>query len=212
MSIEDIPKFEKQNPDIALNILTCDEDGGNLRPIRVTHRRDVKAINLLLIQSGEIYHWTLIKNLNRLLRKSNDTHSREFCPNCLKGLDKRTYNQNQIEEHVRLCYSNEPAKVILPEIGKNIAKYKDHKKQIKAPFVAYADFESLIKKDSEDLSIHEISGYSICVKYTHQDKQTITSYRGEDAGEHFLEHIKCMEKDLKYQMSCANADMIYMYR
>ena len=89
-----------------------------------------------------------------MLRQPNDYKSKEFCPNCLKGMDIRTHNQYQIEEHVRLCYSNEPAKVILPEIGKNIAKYKDHKKQIKAPFVAYADFESLIKKDSEDLSIH----------------------------------------------------------
>ena len=46
MAVEDIPKFEKMNPNIALNIFKCEEDGENLHPVRVTDRRDVDPINL----------------------------------------------------------------------------------------------------------------------------------------------------------------------
>jgi len=34
----------------------------------------------------------------------------------------------------------------LPKEGENKVKFKNHQKQMKAPFVVYADFESLIRK------------------------------------------------------------------
>ena len=65
-----IPQFEKQN-DISIDVYTlCDDndDDQKISPLHKAIRRKVKHIDLLLIQTANIFHYVWIKNLSRLLK------------------------------------------------------------------------------------------------------------------------------------------------
>ena len=72
MSVNKIYKFEKNNNDIAINVLANDNDIYTLR--RSKYNNDRKQVNLLLICDGNKFHYTAIKNLSRLLSSSNSKH------------------------------------------------------------------------------------------------------------------------------------------
>ena len=84
MAVKDIDKFEKLN-DLIINVYGCSEEGSLIFPRRKSKRRDKEAINLLMLENGEHYHYVLIKTLNRLLRLGK--HAKEFCPYCCYGFD-----------------------------------------------------------------------------------------------------------------------------
>jgi len=84
--LDDIPKFEKQN-DLAISVYTIAEHGKQVYPILYTKRRDIDPINLLLIEGDEKFHYTWIKNYDRLL--SHDlSNPKVFCPYCCYGFTK----------------------------------------------------------------------------------------------------------------------------
>ena len=161
MAVKDIDKFEKMN-DLVINVYGCTEDGTQIWPRRISKRRDKDAINLLMLESGNDYHYVLIKNLNRLLC-FDFHHPKEFCPYCCFGFDKRYLKEGQMEGHMEECFTFGGTKVNMPEIGKNTHEYTQYYKQQIAPFCIYADFESVMKKESEKKKLHEIPGYSLCV-------------------------------------------------
>ena len=102
MAVKDIDKFEKMN-DLVINVYGCTEDGTQIWPRRISKRRDKDAINLLMLENGENYHYVLIKNLNRLLSTEggNNMHPKIFCPYCCYGFDKRYLEEGQMEEHMK---------------------------------------------------------------------------------------------------------------
>ena len=159
MATKDIDKFEKLN-DLAISVYGCTEDGTKIWPRRISKRRDLEPINLLMLEQADQYHYVLIKNLNRLLCY-NYKNPKEFCPYCLYGFDKRS--KFQMAEHMETCFTYGGAKIEMPKKGENILEFTQYYKQQIAPYCIYADFESVMKKDSEIKTIHEISGYSLCV-------------------------------------------------
>ena len=67
MALNMIAKFEKKNPEIAVNVLFV-----NKKSIYIAHRsgfngKRSKQVNLLMIIDGENRHYTAIKSLSRLL-------------------------------------------------------------------------------------------------------------------------------------------------
>ena len=172
-------------------------------------KRRGKAINLLMLENGEAYHYVLMKNLNRLLRSCADgNNTKEICPYCCHGFDKQTTNDEKMEEHMAECFTNGGTKVKMPEVGENTIEFNQYYQQQVAPYCIYADFESVLKKDSEKKTIHEISGYSLCVKSPYEDDQ-IYHHRGDDAGKLFIAHIQSLGKELRRKIGNANAYMIY---
>ena len=63
--------------------------------------------------------------------------------------------------------------MIVPEIGRNEISFTYYSQQLESPFTMYADFESVMKKESEKKTIHEIYGYSLFVKSPYEDDQYI---------------------------------------
>ena len=122
--------------DIIINVYGCTEDGRKIYPRRMSKGRDKKAINLLMIENGEGYHYVLIENLNGLLRCCADgNNTKDFCPYCCHGFDKGTTNDEKMEEHMADCFTNGVTKVIMPEIGKNEIKFNQYYQQQVAPIV-----------------------------------------------------------------------------
>ena len=60
-----------------------------------------------------------------------------------------------------------PVHIAMPEKGKNILKFTNYNKQMKAPYIIYADFEAITTKIEEHVGdhtertqLHEACGYS----------------------------------------------------
>ena len=168
VAINKIDKFEKNNEDIAVNVLyiysgqkrgtskdkdeeerTEEKDG----KITILRRLDYnttrsKIVNLLLITSGEKKHYTAVKNLSRLLSRENANSKRAYhdCLNCL--ISFRT--ESSRDKHYGNCVDHDAVKTEMPwkEEDKWV-QYDAGQNQFKVPFAMYADFESILKPMDE---------------------------------------------------------------
>merc|ERR1712081_32908 len=206
MAVDDIDRFEKKNG-LVINVYSCNEVGRNICPRRISKRRSNDPINLLMLENDNGYHYVLIKDLNKLLGNGN-SHSREFCPYCCWGFDKRSLEPGQMEKHMAKCFTYGGTKVKMPDVGDDILEYTQYYKQQIAPFCIYADFESIMKKESEKKMIHDISGYSLCVVSPYEEPQ-IDSYRGADAGKVFTVTLESLGKELNKKIKNADAKMVF---
>ena len=68
-----------------------------------------------------------------------------------------------------ICFKLKGVKVEMPEKGKNVIKFYNYSLQLEAPYTVYADFETVLKKNPEKKTIHEISGYSLCDKSPYEE-------------------------------------------
>ena len=143
-----VDRFENQNPDISISILGYSKDE-RIYPLRISKYTKCKKedgrkhdIVLLLIKDGENSHYCLIKNLSALLTSqiNNRKGKLYFCLNCLNGYDE----PEKLECHKEYCSEKESVKIIMPPPDTYL-KFKNFIHSEKAPFVIYADFESLIK-------------------------------------------------------------------
>ena len=86
VTLQDICGFEKNNEDIAINVLYVEDK--NIEILRKSEYHDRENIvNLLMVSDGKKKHYTTIKNLSRLLSSENTRgNGREYyCMNCLQG-------------------------------------------------------------------------------------------------------------------------------
>ena len=159
---------------------------------------DVKRINTLLLEQDEKSHYVLIKNLNRLLNSKNDKQM-FYCERCLIGFTRDDLSQSHLVE----CRGiNEQAvRIQMPTENNKSIKFVNHKKQLKAPWVIYADFESIIRKIEGPIqstnksfthksSIQEACGF--CLRVVRSDGLSTEPflYRGPDCIQVFLEQLK----------------------
>ena len=160
VKLDDIPKFEKQN-NLAISVYTVKQGGKEVCPIYITKRRDMDPINLLLIEGDEKFHYTWIKNFNRLL--SYDTNRKLFCPYCCYGFCKSRNGKENLRKHKLNCVTYGAQRTQIPK--ENWIYFKEITKMQKIPFCIYADFETLNtkvescepNKGTEEKTIHEVS-------------------------------------------------------
>ena len=111
-------------------------------------RPGIPSVCLMLItaldqDTGDpIYHYCYIKSLSRLLRQQYYDTKRHFCTRCLQGYT----TEGLLEKHRTLCRgaASRPTRIDMPKKGKNILQFTNYQKQMKAPFVIYADSESIL--------------------------------------------------------------------
>ena len=114
VSIKKIDKFEKNNPDIAVNVLFSSKKNQNIYTARRSgcNVKCKKQVNLLMIVDGENKHYTAIKSMSRLLKSLNTTQkgAYHFCMNLLNGFRKESAK----DKHYEYCSSNGHVKVKMP--------------------------------------------------------------------------------------------------
>ena len=71
--------------------------------------------------------------------------------------------------HENICKHHDYCCVILPEEGKNIVQYNQDKKNLKIPFITYADMESLLEK------LHVCHNIADCMKRFRADLKKHTT-------------------------------------
>ena len=199
--ISQIPKVEKQN-NLAINVFGWDKGVTIHRLSKQPH--EIPRINMLLIEKAGKFHYTWIKNLNRLLYDHRERNY--FCERCLHGYVR----EDTLESHRLKCrgIARTAVRVEMPEKGKNKLTFQNHQKQLPAPYIIYADFEALTtkvegpeldltKSNAQRTQHHEACSYSYIVVCCDGQTEPPVEYRGSRAAEHFLESLQEEESKIK---------------
>ena len=142
--VSQIDRLERQNPNLAMNVFGWEKEQV------IVHRLsekdgEIPRINLMITKQGENTHYTLVKRLTALLYDQNrHNESKHFCERCLHGYKTR----DLLERHKPECKGllKSPTRTEMPKEGQNKTAFKNHYKQMKAPYVVYADFECVLRK------------------------------------------------------------------
>ncbi|CAB3990348.1 Gastrula zinc finger [Paramuricea clavata] len=98
---------------------------------------------MLLYSEGITRHYCLIKDLNKLLYDQNGRKCRMYyCRYCLHGFIR----EDILQEHEPHCCQHGAQRIELWNEHNASLYFKDYHKQLKVPFVIYADFESVTAK------------------------------------------------------------------
>ena len=122
VTIDKIGKFECQN-NISVNVFGF--------PYYYN------LFNLLLYSQGTTRHYSLIKDLNKLLYDQNGHKCRMYyCRYCLHGLIR----VDILQDHELHCCQHGAQRIELRSEYNASFYFKDYHKQLQVPFVIYADF------------------------------------------------------------------------
>ena len=133
------------------------------------------------------------------------------CYSCLHGFKKKKGEQKREDcrlllEHRKYCKTLNPQRTIFPSDDEAILKFSNIEKQLKAPFVVYADIECALKQNitvdtkqgiadekrkeftyQEHVPVsHSYKIVSIDPDFTHEQ----TLYKGECVVQHFLDTLQ----------------------
>ena len=125
-------KSEKNNPDIAVNVLFTGKKGIFTARRSEFNCNRKKQVNLLMVVDGENRHYTAIKNISRLLKSLNGKNHQgtyHYCINCLNGF--RT--ESARDKHYEYCRDKGNVKIKMPSKDEKWLKYHDGQYQFKVP-------------------------------------------------------------------------------
>ena len=217
VSLKDIDRFEKQNPNISITVFGYNEKD-KVHPLSVSehvYNREHNII-LLLIERDGVKHYCLVKNPSRLLSKQISAHKKgtHICFRCLNPF----WSHKSLEKHWEYCRNHEAVKINMPEKG-TMLRFKHHERSEKVPFIIYADTEALIKEMhnchpnpqnsyTKKYQKHEPISFSYYIKCFNDNvyESKLRNYTGEDAMEKFVEWI---EEDVKEIANIPDVEMIF---
>ena len=137
--VSQIDRLERQNENLAINVLGWEK--GQVVVHRISEKGETPRINLMLTKQGENTHYSLVKRLSALLYDQNRHNaSKHFCEHCLHGYSKREL----LERHKPECKGllKSPTRTKMPKQGDNKMAFKNYYKQMKAPYVVYAEIHA----------------------------------------------------------------------
>ena len=161
VSLNQIRIFENKN-NVSVNVYGIEEDDYEenpyIYPLKVTQSEQANHVNLLLTEKNGVKHYSTISNFSRLVgsQYSKDGHTHGYCYSCLHGFtlkvnEKERKDCKLLKQHQKYCKTLKPQRTVFPSDEDLILKFTNIQKQLKAPFVMYADFEAmLINKEVDD--------------------------------------------------------------
>ena len=144
ISKKDYNKIEKKNG-IRVNVFGYENK--QPFPIHISKEDFKMELNLLLLESDGNKHYVLIKDFNSFMFKQTKHKSKKnFCMNCLQCFSSIEI----LDAHRKDCIViNGKQAVKMPNEDENEVEFVNHRKQIPVPFVIYADFEAITKKNNK---------------------------------------------------------------
>jgi len=111
---KDIPKFEKQNPTISVNVIPLDpENDGYCVEYMSSEPNREHHVNMLLLDDPESQtsHYVWIKSFSRLVAdRTKHGKSNYVCNSCLNVFSE----QRVLDEHIPHCMQHAPQQVVYP--------------------------------------------------------------------------------------------------
>ena len=220
VTLKDIPKVEKQNS-LAINVFGYSESAG-IHPLYITKDNDKSPINLLLITKvtdGKTNsHYTWIKDFNRLcFDQTRHKERKHFCLRCISPHS----SERTLQDHMIYCRGVDapPCHAVFPEVDKDgsppTIQFKNIQHLMKAPYVIYADTESIIKpadnpntdKNTTQTSEHIPCSFAYTVVRSDGRVMSEKLYRGEDCMDVFFDWLDLdlaeIREDLKNERPLA---------
>ena len=199
-------KVERQNPNLALNVFGWEKN--EVIVYRLSEQAgNIPRINLMLVKKGENSHYSYVKRLTALLYdQTRHNESKHFCERCLHAYSRKEL----LEKHKPECKGplKTSTRTEMPKEGENKTSFTNHHKQMKEPYVVYADFECILRKihgcePSPEASFiiktekHVPCGFSYIVARSDGKLFGPFCYTGEDAVYVFLGWLQDHEKQLR---------------
>lgn len=140
-SVDDIRKFEKNNPTISVNVYGLEKHDTIAGPLYKTAKRKLFHVNLLYISRNGKNHFCLISNFERLVHKQLTKNRKKMflCDECFSYFD----SEDKLNNHD--CAR---VKTILPEENSKLG-FSNYERTQRIPIVIYGDFESLLQEYSD---------------------------------------------------------------
>jgi hypothetical protein len=134
------------NPTIRITVLAYDDDEKDFIPLYVSpHHNRQHQVNLLLLTDGDKHHYTLIRNMSRLVAgRTKHGKNNYVCEYCLPPCSSKNF----YDQHLLECSAHSPQRVLYPEEGSTL-EWTGTIKAEKMPFVIYADFETFLTPGSD---------------------------------------------------------------
>ena len=226
VSLKDINRFEKQNPNISISVLGYSKDE-RVYPLKISKytkckRKDEREhnITLLLIKNGDNSHYCYVKRLSALLSSQINSHKSKlyYCLNCLNGYD----DIDKLDKHKEYCSENESIKINMPP-PETYLKFKNFLYSERAPFAIYADFECYNKpihtntpdpnkSYTKKLTKHEPASFVYYIKSFNENvyKSQLRTYikEKEEDPDVIDVFINWLEEDVKQIANLGNEKMI----
>ena len=194
---DDCKKFEKNYLTIVLTVLYVKNE--KIYPAYVSKHnlKHEKQIIRLIIWNGEGWHYIAKKKLPVLLRGVTSKHNGDY--SFLSCLHLFRTNLNPIKKCVKIKIF---VTVVMPAEDTKVLEFNQYRKSDKAPFIIYADAESLIvkidgykinpeKSSSTKVSEHIPSGFSMSTISLFKDiEKKHDVYRGKDCMKKFCESLR----------------------
>ena len=140
VTIKQIPKIENQN---NISISVFGYSNKQAYPIYISKQTIYKDhLDLLLITRGDSQkHYVWIKDFNRFMHGITNYDGRKhFCKYCLQHFTTAEI----LNQHIPICFEiNGTQAIRMPTEKNKWLSFENYPKQLNAPFVIYADFESL---------------------------------------------------------------------
>ena len=205
--LSQIPKVEHLN-NLAINVFGYSESA-RVHPLYLTKNHSTSPINLLLItkvEDGETQrHFCWIKDFNKLCFDQTKHSGKKFF--CLRCISQHS-SERTLEEHLIYCKGVDapPCHAVFPQKTKDTnptIEFKNIQNMMKAPYVIYADTESIIKPtdnpntDTNTIQTSEHIPCSFAYAIVRSDGKVLSQqlYRGEDCMDVFFEKL---EADLEW--------------
>jgi hypothetical protein len=225
VSLKDIAKFEELNK-VSINVYGLEQIYKNGRsiyevigPLHFCKVRYDMHINLLLLSTRDDEnnvknHYCYISDLSRLVSSqiSNHEHKKYFCDGCLQYFRTSDTLQQHEQNDCNFIRNDFPSKQFIVDkfgnnVPENILKFENIHKQMKVPFIVYADFECALKPIQNDIE-HVSESYTLkkfehiphsfayYIKCSFDDKiSKLHLYRGVDCVKRFIDDL---ENDIRY--------------
>lgn len=119
VKLSSISKFERQNPDISVDVLYLDDN--NVVPISMSkfcNQRNYH-INFLMVFDDEKFHCTSIQQISRLVGNQTKHKAKSYLSLLSVSIHPRR-SPKGVKEHLPICSQHELQQVVYPKPGKNI--------------------------------------------------------------------------------------------
>ena len=212
-------QFEQQN-NIPINVFVLkDPTDASLAPYDMLYINRLTSttmmpINLLLINEGDKYHYVWIKRLNGFVRTASNTEL-HCCSRCLQRFKEKSAYDNHLLKNKCEEFKSEAVK-LLPDDGAHICAFQNTRKQMKVPFVLYADCESLLLPAEQNKGEHtkvfqnhivNHIGVKLVSQYPNLLQDDYKQFDGEGCMDAFLHY--CMDMQHKaFKILARNIKMV----
>lgn len=203
MEVKFIPHFERQNPELSINVLSYDAQSKSFIVEYLSSERGrPHQINLLLLdeEQSSKKHFTWIRSMSKLVaHRTNHNGKTHVCMSCLQPFTTR----KALDNHTLYCLQHPAQQVVYPDRENEkdcVLQFRARGKQHPILFYLICDFESfLVPVDSEEqdeecsmrrIDEHQVSGFC-CYRVTEleQYQKPPFVYSGQDPMSAFYEHI-----------------------